>query len=704
MTLVGSGEPPPTSILLVDDEPKNLAALDAVLSQPDRILVFARSGEEALKHLLREEFAVVLLDVHMPGLDGFETAALIRGRERSRNTPIIFLTAADRGEAFIQRGYSLGAVDYIVKPFDPDILRSKVAVFVDLHRKTEQVKQQAIQLRETTTFLDSVLQAVTDYAITPLHADGRLQAWTEGARRIFQYANKEGVPGQRLDALLPQQDQQEHVDALLQRAHHEGKAEAIRDAVRQNGTHFPASVVIEPRRDADGHMVGFVAIVQDISDRLRVEAERARLIEEQAARAEAETARRRFAFLAEASSVLSSSLDSAITLKGLAHLVVAEEADACIVDLVDAQGDLRRVVIAFANAAEEAAAGELCSHPNPPGSAELVLQAVKGGCALLRPVWKSLADVAPDAETRKLLARLDAASLMVVPLMARDRALGALTLVGSASRPAFGESELSLAEDLARRAALAVENARLYGEAQAAIRVRDDFLSSATHDLKTPLTAIKGQAQLIHRRIGRTDTPEAARVIEMVGRIESATTKMVGLIDQLLDVAQLQAGRPLALMRRPTDLVAICREAIDDVVTTRGYRDLHLESTVETLVGHWDAARLERVVGNLLGNAVKYSPEGGQITVRVSPSHEAGSDWAELSVVDQGVGIPEADLPNVFERFYRARNVAGKVSGTGIGLAGVRQIVEEHGGSVAVTSTEGQGTTAIIRLPLAAAV
>src|SRR3954453_10964395 len=131
----GITELPPVKILRVDDEPKNLTALETVLAADDRVLVRAGSGSQALRQVLQDDFAVVLLDVHMPGMDGFETAELIRGRERSRETPIIFLTAAISGDVFIAKGYSLGAVDYLVKPFDPEMLRSKVNVFIELFRK-----------------------------------------------------------------------------------------------------------------------------------------------------------------------------------------------------------------------------------------------------------------------------------------------------------------------------------------------------------------------------------------------------------------------------------------------------------------------------------------------------------------------------------------------------------------------------------------
>src|SRR5438874_3635179 len=186
-------EPSKVNILLVDDEPRNLVAMSTVLESGNHRLVLAHSGEEALRHLLRDEFAVVLLDVHMAGMDGFETAELIRGREKTRETPIVFLTAALTNNESISRGYSLGAIDYILKPFDPDILRAKVAAFVELFRKTQEIKRQADQLADTSAFLNSVLESATEYAVTALDLYGLLLTWNEGARRIFGFTTEEVV-------------------------------------------------------------------------------------------------------------------------------------------------------------------------------------------------------------------------------------------------------------------------------------------------------------------------------------------------------------------------------------------------------------------------------------------------------------------------------------------------------------------------------
>ncbi|MDP9374783.1 MAG: PAS domain-containing sensor histidine kinase, partial [Chloroflexota bacterium] len=232
-------------------------------------------------------------------------------------------------------------------------------------------------------------------------------------------------------------------------------------------------------------------------------------------------------------------------------------------------------------------------------------------------------------------------------------------------------------------------------------RARDEFLSSISHDLKTPLTTIQGLAQLSLRRATRLEGAEGERLAGWLAGIVTATGRVTGLINQLLDTALLQMGRPLTLDRRSADLVALARQvAAEQQGATRRHR-IRVDAATPELIGPWDAARLERVVANLLTNAIKYSPDGGPITLTVAREEDGAGPWAVLKVRDRGLGIPAADLPRVFERFYRAGNVPGQVSGTGIGLASVRQIVEQHGGTVAVESAEGAGTAFTIRLPLA---
>lgn len=282
------------NILLVDDEPKNLLALTAVLEGSDRQLVCASSGEEALRHLLHQDFAVILLDVHMPGIDGLDTAELIRGRERSKATPIIFLTAEIQGHGFASRGYSLGAVDYIIKPFDPEALRAKVGVFVELFRKTGEVKRQAAELSDMTTFLNSVLESAIDYAIIALDPEGRFLTWNEGARRIYGHSAEEMIGRRDLAALHSGNGEAaQKAGELLRTAARQGKSEGVLEHVRRGGKRVPVAATISRREDVDGLSIGFVLVARDITAQQRAEAQRLQLIEEQAARSEAEAARDR---------------------------------------------------------------------------------------------------------------------------------------------------------------------------------------------------------------------------------------------------------------------------------------------------------------------------------------------------------------------------------------------------------------------------
>jgi signal transduction histidine kinase len=231
-------------------------------------------------------------------------------------------------------------------------------------------------------------------------------------------------------------------------------------------------------------------------------------------------------------------------------------------------------------------------------------------------------------------------------------------------------------------------------------RQKDSFLAAVSHDLKNPLSAIKARAQFLQRRTEKLEGAEP--VTQGLQAIDQAATRITGMINELLDVARLQAGKPLDLDRQPMDLVDLARQVVAEYQPSTERHEVRVASKAPMLLGQWDRARLERVVANLVANAIKYSPEGGPVQVEVGRERRGGGEWAVLRVRDRGVGIPAADLPRVFDRFYRGSNVQGRIEGTGIGLAGARQIVEQHGGEVLVESKELVGSTFTVRLPLEA--
>jgi PAS domain S-box-containing protein len=231
-------------------------------------------------------------------------------------------------------------------------------------------------------------------------------------------------------------------------------------------------------------------------------------------------------------------------------------------------------------------------------------------------------------------------------------------------------------------------------------RQRDEFLAAVSHDLRSPMAVIKGRADLLRRSLERSDVPDVDQLARGLAAIDTSTVNLVRIVDELFDLTRLRMGHPIELDLQPTDLGALVSHAADE------YRHLHpdwtitLESDGERLFGKWDAVRIGRVLTNLLSNAIKYSSPESEITVTMGMEKRDRRDWAVVAVSNQGVGIPRDEIGRVFDAYFRATNISGGVSGTGVGLAGARHIVEQHGGEIEVDSVEGETTTFAVRLPL----
>jgi signal transduction histidine kinase len=425
-------------------------------------------------------------------------------------------------------------------------------------------------------------------------------------------------------------------------------------------------------------------------------------LQAEAARTEADAARHRATFLANAGARLAAAVDYERTLTALAELTVPALADWCLVDVVDEQGRLQRHGLAHDAMLHGAVQAEV-THlawrlPEVPEEIAEVLRSGQGR------ISERAADVllagGSAAQRRQLAEELALSSAIIVPLVARDRVLGTLTLIMADSRRRFGPDDLAFANLLADRAALVIANAQLYREVQQAVLLRDEFLAVASHDLRSPLASIGLAAEALQLRIQAEPLAASNELATVLADIEAACRRMDDLIGSLLDVAQLQMGHPLRLQRASTDLVLLVAQVVAEY-QERTKRSAIAFDASQPVSGEWDAARLRRVVENLLDNAVKYSPGGGEIHVALLRDDTGPAAAAVLTVEDAGIGIPPEDLPYIFERFRRGSNVLGRVPGTGIGLAGARQIIEQHGGTIAVASEIGCGTRFTIRLPLA---
>jgi signal transduction histidine kinase len=223
-----------------------------------------------------------------------------------------------------------------------------------------------------------------------------------------------------------------------------------------------------------------------------------------------------------------------------------------------------------------------------------------------------------------------------------------------------------------------------------------------SHDLRTPLAGISAQAEVLAFHLGAGQSRENDLLAAGLQRIHEQAMKMAEALNELVDVASLEAGQPLALRCEPFDLVALAEEAAGEAQRTDSHHTVRVVPHVDELMGVGDRSRLERVIQNLLSNAIKFSPDGGLVTVHLDRDQNdtPPGEWAIISVTDTGLGIPAEDLPHIFDRFHRGRNVPSYLGGTGLGLAGAKQIVELHGGRISVDSREGEGTTVVVRLPI----
>ncbi len=644
--------------------------------------------------------------------------------------------------------------------------------------------------------LAAIVKSSND-AIISRSLDGTITTWNRGAEQLYGYTAEE-ARGLHVSVVVPP-DRQEELTILNERLARGERMEHLETVrLRKDGSRIDVSIGLSPIEDAAGRIIGVSTIARDVSERKRAEA-----------------AER---FLVRASTELAASLDYRETLGRLAALVVPELADWCIVHLVDEDGALRPLAMAHADPAMAPLAREferlyppaLDAPIGPPrvlrtGVGELVAQITD----------EQLAAYAQDAEHLRLLRAAGPRSYVAVPLSARGRILGTISLITAESGRRFRPDDLALANALGERAAAAIDNARLYEEAQVAearfrglfegvadailvadverryvdanaaasgllgyereellrLRVEDivtdvpewteaeysryvsegrwqgelelsrkdgstvpvearatvvnlptgqvflsavrdvsarralereqqEFLEAVSHDLKNPLTAVRGQAQHLRRQLRRTSTVPLAKLTAALDAIEASATRMSAQLEELQDLARLRAGHPLELETAPTDLAALVRVAATDAQAATGHHRIRVVAPAE-LWGSWDALRLRRVLDNLLGNAVKYSP-GGRIEVTVGEEARDGTRWAVVAVADEGIGIPAADLPHVFERYRRGGNVLGRIGGAGIGLAGSHQVVEQHGGTIRVASVEGQGSTFTLALPMEA--
>jgi PAS domain S-box-containing protein len=686
------------NILLVDDHPQNLVALEAVLADLGQNLIRADSGLDALRMLLQYEFALIILDVDMPIMNGFETAAVIREREKSRHTPIIFLTAIDDAEQHVFKGYSLGAFDFLTKPFVPQVLLAKVAAFVELHKKREEVKRQAQLFQQMVAELASsneeirslnvALQSQRDFVsaaldtaesiVVVLDAEQKIVRASRAFERILGFSQSE-VAGRELTSFFA-------ADAPW-----ESMPDAENYWLAKNGT---SRLIAWSKTTLDANHV--IITGNDITERKRAEQQREQVIRADAARAEAEGAERRSAFLAEASTMLATTLDYESTLVNISRLAIPAFADWCFLYLAFEGREISSALIAHVDPEKERLARQVDLRPEDLSSKMLpVVRIFQTGLPeLFTDISEDeLRETLKDTVKFEALKRLGLRSAAVVPIPGRHSVQGVIGFASPARRR-YTSADLVFAQDLARRISLALENARLYREAQEANRAKDEFLATLSHELRTPLNAILGWTQIL--RVKRLDEVTTARAFEAIERNAKAQAE---LIEDMLDVSRIITGR-LRLELQPVHLSESVEAALDSIRPAAEAKGVRLECRLDPEAGLilGDPHRLQQIVWNLLSNAVKFTPASGTVGIRLSYTDVE----ARLTVKDTGRGISSQFLPYVFDRFRQAETMISRTAGgLGLGLSIARHLVELHGGLIEATSDgEGRGATFSVTFPL----
>jgi PAS domain S-box-containing protein len=397
-------------------------------------------------------------------------------------------------------------------------------------------------------------------------------------------------------------------------------------------------------------------------------------------------------FLAEAGAVLASSLDYEETLGNVAQLAVRDLADFCVIGIIGEDGIIRRLKVASRDPSKAWICDIFMQFPLPKPGSSLIAPVLENKRTVFIPflspeTLSSLSEVGREA-----FRAGDVNSFIAVPLLAHGKLLGLIVFLSSAGFRVYGQSDVQLAEELARRAALSIENARLFGEAQRAIKTREDVLAVVSHDLKNPLSNI----ELVVHLFRDMDEIDIEQVRKFADKVQRAAEEMSALITDLLDFAHMENGT-FSVVLSTDRLSSVVFPVIDRIrVLAEGKQqkiDVDLASSLPEIAV--DAHRLRQVVSNLLGNAIKFTPRHGMIRLTARQRDDA----ILISVSDTGPGIPQEHLSKIFDRFWRAPGT--QQTGSGLGLAIAKGIVLAHGGTIWAESEFGKGTRFLFTLPLA---
>ena len=647
------------NILIVDDEPKNLTVLETVLDNPDYRLVRAQSANEALMALVTEEFALLILDIRMPDMTGFELAQMIKERRKTADIPIIFLTAFYNDDQHVLEGYVSGAVDYLHKPVNAAVLRSKVAVFAEMYRRSresaltnrmllteiterrkaqeqlrvlnetleQRVAERTAELHETDARYRSLFDSSLD-AIISVTMDGRFATANPAALQLTGRTLEELQALQFLDVIAP--DQRDLAERAFRAALLHECITLDTAIIAANGERCEMMVSGAPTL-LSGELVGLSCIARDITERKRIEVER-------------------LASEAKFRALLESAPDAMVIV------------------------DHNRSIV-LANAQTE----HLFGYPRD----EILGQQVEMLMpALFQDGYEGYFAPPKARAMQGGLGRRKDGSEFPIEVSLSPLATEKGTLICSAVRDITDRKH---AESELKKAKLAAEKAN---------QAKSDFLSSMSHELRTPLNAVLGFAQLIEAK----DPPPTPSQQRSLNEILKAGWYLLELINEILDLAQVESGN-LVLSLEPIALTEIMQECLTMIDPQAKKHSIQVISP-ELDINYWvqaDRTRLKQTLLNLLSNAIKYNKKGGSVVVSYA---EPAPGRIGIAIEDTGAGLSVEKLAQLFQPFNRLGQESNTVKGTGIGLVVCKRLVEMMGGKIGVQSTVGQGSVFWIELNL----
>lgn len=804
-------------VIAIDDNWKNLISIQALLKNTDCDVITAESGQQAIDYLTKNtsDIALILLDARMPIMDGYQTAEFIRDTFPEK-FPLIFLTASDGDLNSIKKAYEVGAIDFIFKPIDPEILLAKVNVFLDLH-KTRQLE---VFEQRTEEALEELYDLFMQAPVAMVVLTGPEYLFTFANPPYIRFVGRDVVGKKLLDVFT--KEEVGYFIPIMDQVYKTGKPYIGREMPlnipNQEGITENRFIDVEynPFKDANGTIKGIFALIQDVTDKVKARRaiEEAKLVVDQERKnfrnlfkqipelvcilrgpdhvfdfvneahvrilgfdATGMTVReaqpesmelygilndvyrtgkpadlheipitvgdrvryfnltyaprrdsagkingvmilgsevtervlllkeisdnsRRSEFLSNASKVLNFSLDVEATLVELSRISVPAIADWCSIQLLTPEGTLKQVAVMHKDPDKIKQVSEFQKkYPASPESPSGAYGVIRNGKSVFVPeiTQDLLHKFAKDEEHRKMLLSLDFKSFLCVPIRTREKIIGTLTLVTTTeSNRTYTQADVVLAEDLGFRSGLAIDNARLYIESQKINQVKDEFLATLSHELRTPMNVILGHTEILRNEWDQLSKVDIRKSLETIHRNATAQT---GLIADLLNVSTIISGK-FTYEPKKISSVATVNTVVESFAPVAKAKDIKLvcdtSNAPKEVVA--DPTRLHQIVWNLISNAIKFTERGGLINVVVRGNHRM---W-NLEVSDTGKGIDPRFMPHIFDRFRQEDSTTTrKFGGLGLGLSIVKHLVEIHGGKVqAYSDGKGKGGKFIVTFPL----